>query len=430
MKKFFGDKFSFPHFLYLLPVFFVFHGYVENREAMRPGEGFGLLGEYMLATVLIFGTAFLLFRSRKKAAIFTFCIMFFHFFFGVFHDALKKIIPGTFIVKYSFILPTTFVILIFLIIILHKTKRSFTTLTYYLNLLLLVLLLIEIPGLVFALDKKDIGKYLTDTNPCDTCEKPDIYFIIADEYAGNRELKEVLGFDNSSFEKALEQRGFYIAKNSKSNYNYTPYSLASILGTKYLENISSKSNDIKNRKASYQQINDNDLIRFLKQYNYQFINLSLFDFAGKSAHVDNMFFLRRKKMLTAQTFTSRLKKDIGFNLVTRFKMKSEINRLIYSTLKNNQKILDDTYTVINQTSSAPRFIYTHLMMPHYPYYFNASGQPSPLASLMEEHQQQQNNYIGYLRYCNKIFLQLIDAILQKSKKPPIIIFMGDHGFCI
>ncbi len=68
------------------------------------------------------------------------------------------------------------------------------------------------------------------------------------------------------------------------------------------------------------------------------------------------------------------------------------------------------------------------MMPHYPYYFDANGKPNPLEFLMEEQQHLQKNYLGYLQHCNKIFLQLIDTILQQSKNPPIIIFMGDHGF--
>jgi len=241
-------------------------------------------------------------------------------------------------------------------------------------------------------------------------------------------LKEIFSFDNTEFETALEQRGFYIAKNSKSNYNYTPYSVASVIGMKYLENLSARSNDNKNRNISYQQINDNEMIRILKQYDYRFINLSPFEFADQPTIIDNQFFLTRKKMLTAQTFTSRFKKDLSFNFVTRFKIQSEIKRFAYSTLKNNQKILNDTYSTVNAKSDGPRFIYAHLMMPHYPYYFDENGHPYSIESLMEGQQHVQKNYIGYLQYCNKIFLELIDSILKKSKKPPIIIFMGDHGF--
>ena len=47
---------------------------------------------------------------------------------------------------------------------------------------------------------------------------------------------------------------------------------------------------------------------------------------------------------------------------------------------------------------------------------------------LEGSQTMQAAYIGYLQYSNSKFLELIDFILSHSKKPPIIIFMGDHGF--
>ena len=36
--------------------------------------------------------------------------------------------------------------------------------------------------------------------------------------------------------------------------------------------------------------------------------------------------------------------------------------------------------------------------------------------------------MDYLQYCNGVFLDVIDNILKNSPKPPVIVFMGDHGF--
>ena len=47
---------------------------------------------------------------------------------------------------------------------------------------------------------------------------------------------------------------------------------------------------------------------------------------------------------------------------------------------------------------------------------------------MEGNQVLQKEYIEYLQYCNQKFLELIDHIFKTSRRPPIIIFMGDHGF--
>jgi len=418
------------YFIFLLPVFFIVHAYVANFPLISFKDLVSVSAWNLLAALLMSLFFFFIFKDWRKAAIYAFSLLCFQFCFGIIHDSLKKIAGNSFIIKYSFIISFSIISFIVLFYLLKKSNRSFNRLVKYLNALFLILLLFEGLSFLFKVNKNTVVSQQPAQvlNKCDTCSTPDIYLVIADEYAANRELKEIFSFDNGEFERALEQRGFYIAKNSTSNYNYTPYSVASIVGMKYLENLSARSNDNKNRNISYEQINDNELIRILKQHNYQFINLSFFEFADQPAIIDNMFFITRRKMLTSQTFTSRLRHDIGFNLVTRFKIQSEIKRYAYSLLKKNRKILNDTYSNITANSNAPRFIYTHLMMPHYPYYFDANGDPNPIESLMEEEQHRQENYIGYLKYCNKIFLNLIDSILQKSKKPPIIIFMGDHGF--
>src|SRR5260370_113465 len=61
------------------------------------------------------------------------------------------------------------------------------------------------------------------------------YMILADEYAGNSETKNILGHDNSAFTNALSQRGFHVVENSSSNYISTPFSMASILNMSYLK---------------------------------------------------------------------------------------------------------------------------------------------------------------------------------------------------
>ena len=39
-----------------------------------------------------------------------------------------------------------------------------------------------------------------------------------------------------------------------------------------------------------------------------------------------------------------------------------------------------------------------------------------------------SQYTGYVQYTNKVLLQLIDTIVAKASKPPVIILMSDHGF--
>jgi hypothetical protein len=76
----------------------------------------------------------------------------------------------------------------------------------------------------------------TKTNPyTETSYKPDIYYIILDGYAREDVLWEIFQFDNSSFIRNLEEQGFYVGAQSKTNYIQTSLSLASSMNFEYLD---------------------------------------------------------------------------------------------------------------------------------------------------------------------------------------------------
>jgi hypothetical protein len=133
-------------------------------------------------------------------------------------------------------------------------------------------------------------------------------------------------------------------------------------------------------------------------------------------------------LITEQTFISRVNRDIRFNLVTRFKIQSETERVLKDELRINEELYKRTLDEVATVSESPKFVYTHIEMPHYPYYFDRNGNPNPLKDLLDVEQWDQKKYIEYLQYANKKYLELIDHILKTSKQPPVIMFMGDHGF--
>ena len=78
-------------------------------------------------------------------------------------------------------------------------------------------------------------------------EKPDVFLIVMDEYAGFKTLIEHYKFDNSEFSNRLEANGFFVAKNPISNYNGTLFSTLSLLNMTYLDTASLGS--LKSAKA-------------------------------------------------------------------------------------------------------------------------------------------------------------------------------------
>jgi len=422
-------KFGNEYFLILLPMFFVLHGYVENIPYVKVKDSILLLLQYF-AVILLLGFLFLfLLKSWRKAAVFVFWLMCFHFFFGPFHDQLKQWASHAFITKYTFLLPFFLVLFVILFISFKRKPLQFSRFVRFTNLLFLLLVLLDVGILIYKLSVNTDPKTSKSNINCNDCTKPDIYFIIADEYAGSKQLKDIFNFDNSAFENTLKQRGFHIIDSSVSNYNYTPFSIASTLEMDYLKGIEGRNTSKRDRTICKQIINQSRLTEYLESLGYTFVNHSVFHFENEGPPTgSSLFTLAGKDLITSQTFISRIDRDIRFNTVARFKIKGEMQRFAAGQLEDVQRAFHATKDEAGKSGNQPRFIYTHLMMPHYPYFFSRIGKPYPVETLLEGHQGRKDAYIEYLQYSNKKFIELVDHILKHSKKPPVIILMGDHGF--
>jgi hypothetical protein len=417
-----------PFFLFGLPMFFILHALLENFNPVLVKDAIILLFIYVGASIFLVFMFWLLYQNLIKAALATFFIMACNFFFGSVYDFLKEQFGQSFLIKFSFILPAILIGVILLVIYLKKSKRSFLSTTKYLNILLLLLILIDAGTLFFKLINNK-GRHVLNLpgnlSYCDTCSKPDIYLIIADEYAGKKELQDIFSFDNSAFENELQSRGFRIINNSVSNYNATVYSMASMLNMDYIKN-SNKPAVVNHQDMLMCRglIKKNILVSYLQQNGYSIHNHSFFDLADKKKAVRNLFYPSNRALLTHQTFINRFIYHFG----ARFASNQRIIDVKKNDLYNDSKIDSFTRKTVGLKDSKPKFVYTHLNMPHHPYFFDSTGHEVSVDKLTDEFTMNKDAYTGYLQYTNKKLLALVDFIQKKSVRPPVIILLGDHGF--
>ena len=417
-----------PLFTILLCIFFVLHGFTENYDLVPVKDALVLTGIYILTTLTITGLLWLIFRNLLKASLGAFTLLAFHFFFGAIHDEFKKLFDGAFVTKYSFILPASFILILFLLILIQKWNKPLLNVTLYLNALLILLIIFDSGRFVFkSFNTIKTNESITGFIECRDCKKPNIYLILSDEYAGSEALKDIFSFDNSAFEEDLRKRNFHVVPSPSSNYNYTPYSIASLFNMNYLNGITDKSNDINNRNISFKNINKNNLTNFLYKSGYDFVNLSLFDFADKPTNINNnKFYSTRGALISSQTLTGRIKKDLWYHLITTFDFKWAQKRMLNQSINTIQQQFENTISAAENKSKTPLFIYTHFMMPHYPYLFDKTGNQLSFEESMQG--SRKDLYLQYLQYSNNQFLSLIDSIQEKDKTNPVIILMSDHGF--
>jgi hypothetical protein len=196
----------------------------------------------------------------------------------------------------------------------------------------------------------------------------------------------------------------------------------------YLTGIEGRNQSKKDRAICYDLINENVTIRFFRSQGYEIINLSVFQVEGQLPVAPSNFILTGRDRITSSTFLSRLDRDIRFNLVTRYKIPSELRNLRDFHENSINTLFRKTKEAATNKKGKPRFIYTHLMLPHYPYLYDRNGNETVPEMVIEGYQVEQSDYTEYLQYANKKYLELVDHILASSSRPPIIILMGDHGF--
>jgi hypothetical protein len=168
------------------------------------------------------------------------------------------------------------------------------------------------------------------------------------------------------------------------------------------------------RELSYlaRSIRDSRLGDFLTRQGFEIVNLSLFDLQDRPrfyAHLDegaSYFFI----------FTATLPGTLWRDHFNSGHLK-QLNENLFSELTQ----------LPARASGRPRFVYAHLMMPHYPYLYDRHGNlKSPVRSPNEI--EDPAAFLEQLIYTDQLILQTVKTILAKSSTPPIIIIRGDHGF--
>ncbi len=411
------------------------HGLTENYGFINFWDTLVLAFIYVTAALTLFFLFLFFFKNRVKAALAASFLVAFYLFFGAIQDFCKTYV--SFLNRYSVLLPVFVIIFIVLILYLRKSKSSFSKLNLFLNSLFLIYIVVDFGSLVYKKFNPPLNKLSAysfakenDYRPCNNCSKPDIYFLLFDEYASSISLKDHFNYDNSSLDTFLTEHGFHIQKRSTSNYNFTPLSMASMLNMSYLTGIDPNAVAIEDYARCNQLIKENALINFLSLQGYDIVNYSIFDLAGNPSLISQDILPLKTKLITDGTLFNRMQKDIGWMLLTgKYEIKWISGRLFYDNMHNNETFISLLKKSSLKSTGKPRFFYAHLFMPHPPFYFDKNGKLKESEVIYKESQDVNTGaYLEYITYTNTKIKELISALKKNTNGKAVIIFMGDHGF--
>lgn len=427
---------SYPLHVVLLPLFFFLATYTRYYGLLYVSE---FILPFLIVILILSFFYFLLItllKSYNKAGLLTTYLSGVFLFFGEIKKNIGQIPLAGFISSYLFLLPLIFLIFIILCFKIRKFEKI-GSLNLFLNSLLIIYLVIEIVKIHSILNKKGTSTFSNESVvKVPKAFYPDIYFIIPDSYPSSSYQKLVLNTRENPLDSALAQRQFLLLNNSTSNFQLTPFSVAAVLNMEYPNWI---KDEAKTTPADYSKAVDcvkhSSVIKTLTTHGYKIYNLSIFDIDKHPGIINGRFLAKNaEQIIFHNTFWNSLKWDI-----IPYLFPSYIKKLEAVNIRNNQSLrknyeeynlkVIDSLKLLPQTQKniVPKFIYSHLEMPHYPFYYDSSGKRyhdnlvfSPGASTDKE------KFKGYIAYTNRILITLVDSILNNNNKC-VIIIQSDHG---
>jgi hypothetical protein len=429
--------------VFLLPIWYLIHGNYENLGLVPARANLILFLKYELVSMAFFFLSYFLLRDKSKTIVLALTLFFLYFGFGYYHDFLKDHFPNNLISSYKFLLPIILLLVALVRICLNRSSGKHKVLisyTKYLIVLLIVLDVVLLSTSVFTKRYKE-NSLVSNTaalkiTPCDK-PRPDIYFIVLDEYPSSPSLKQDLRFDNHQLDSLLKASGFYISENSNSNYNVTPFSLASTFHLDYLK--AGMHKELISSKLFMQAVHtfsDNKVVDYLQSLNYEVKNYGCFNLEAKHTAVKSYFEDRYQSQIDNQTMYSRFMRDVSwqfkmkniftgkFRLPDSYKKSKELH--LYRNSFNWEQLLSE---FAEDKGKGNKFVYAHLMLPHEPFYLNGDGSFTSDSAVITNSQNFRDAFINQVIYTNKLIEQLVESIKKSgNSKEKVIILEGDHGY--
>ncbi|MBA4073958.1 MAG: hypothetical protein C0508_02885 [Cyanobacteria bacterium PR.023] len=279
-----------------------------------------------------------------------------------------------------------------------------------------------------AIDLKQV-QYSSKSN--ESNQSPDIYYFILDAFGRSDTLKEIYDFDNSSFIDGLKRRGFIIPDGSRSNYQMTCLSLPSSLNMQYLDYLEpTLGRNSADYSVLYRLIQRNKVTSLLKGLGYRYVNVrsgwSPTDYMP-NADVNvgfaygNVFHLA----LLRNTLIGPWQRDFDFLGWAARKVR------LYG-LQNIESIAQLQFQSQAQSvlppcsTSAPKFVFVHIVVPHPPFLFNEDGNTYPLGVISLSDKFEKEKYVAQVKFIQKQVLAMLDQ-LDKNPRKKVVIIQGDHG---
>jgi len=411
---------------FLFALYPVFSFWASNKASVSLKDTWRTLVVCLAIAGIVYLLASCISTGKGKPALFSSLFVVTFFYFGQTYYSIEGKIPYLGQPVFFFIFWLVFFQLNFYLI--FRFCRQCELLNRYLNWASLILIVFPLWQLTWSpiqhpsLQYPIVSAVVNQNENIDlTGNQPDIYYLILDAYGRNDILSEFFSLNNSIFLAELQQRGFYVADQSNTNYTQTLLSLTSSMTGSYLDvaRVDPKSED---RRLIQQYLDKNSYIQQFNQMGYETLAMTdsspiNFNFADQAISTNS----------SLNSF------ELGFQSLTmsRIWSRSVYEYTHWETLRSELDILQQ----LTFNKEQPQFVFAHLLIPHPPFVFDASGNfVSPNSFMIGDGSHYKGTREEYIRgyswkvqYLNTRLIKIVDHLLSNPNRPVVIILQGDHG---
>ncbi len=429
----------------LFAIYPVLNLYAQNVSQVTP---ITLLRPFIASIVfslVIWAFINLFLRNWQKSALMVLVIQVAFFTFGHLISLLKGItVFGRAIPPSAYLGVAEIILLVVLFRWIVLSRSRLNQLSTYLNIVTICLVVFPFLRIgQYYWDQHQYAQQVTTQAAAihNSVDKPDVYMIVLDAYSRQDLLKADFGFDNSNFVNQLQGMGFDVLPCSRSNYNGTEVSLASMLNMEYLSDLGIDGvtiNDGSNPEMAL--VKNNKVRNIFEQMGY---NVYAFQTGFQTLdweHTTRLFgppqtSTLSQGLLPIETlFIKSTALELLINLPLPWS--NHLSETVNSAYSDHIRTVRYTLATLPGTATlpGPKLIYGHIVVPHKPFIFDAQGGINTDTRFYQNNGDAINpdfykqGYIGQTEFINSQIIPVLKDILRYSQKPPIIILMGDHGY--
>ena len=259
-----------------------------------------------------------------------------------------------------------------------------------------------------------------DLSPAEGTSRPNIYWIVPDEYAGYDELNKYYHYDNTPFFDELRRMGFTVSEHSYNWYPDTYTTLRDILSLRYTSSPGGKP--ARKKAVADPNLPMWTLLRALGYEICEVESTSKFHLVNrlKSGAADE----------AAQTVNGSSVANLLLEYSILYRFEDEILQTVAPQYAKSAmreaalRVYEWAEDPENMRVSGPCFTVIYTKCPHAPFVFDRDGNKTPYE--VHKNVKDKQYYLDQLIYVTK-HLQKICENITANDPDAIIVLQSDHG---